>query len=439
MIARYLKSSVFDFLLCVAVACSIARTIPEGFYVAEYLSANMPLLIGVCAGVTAWLFVGAYSRRLTVIVIVLSVIGVGAVMLAARSSGADIFSDAETNPYLYFAILILAAAGTFLLSRTKAGCIVLFAAGTLLLCTIRFLYEKNHLVEFVVFLVCAATLYALRSYRRNMSDAKTAQPRFGVMATTAALVFVLTAALGTAAFYGVVKPLDPPARELKLITHYMSLETLERLGIADKIPQLDENMTSDKTNDDKKNAKPGTDKKENTLGGVKDDQKDDKDKNDPSALDSSNNPLFRVIRYLSDNNLWFLIPVIIAAALAVAILIKKIRRRRWLAALSGKPEREQILIMYRWYMKKLQIMKIRRAPDATLYQFAADASPALKRFAAPAADFGELTRIYVKSCYGEEPASGEEVEKYRSFHQVFYKNCLGYLGRFSYMVRFFGL
>jgi hypothetical protein len=423
----------------VAVACSLARTIAEGFYVAEDLSANMPLLTGVCAGVTAWLFIGAYSRRLAVIIIVLSVLGVGAAMFAARSSGVDVFSDTETNPYIYFAILILSAAGTFLLSRTKAGCIVLFAAGALLLCGIRFLYEQNHLAEFIVFLVGAATLYALRSYRRNMSDAKTAKPRFGIMAGTAALVFVLTMALGTAAFYGVVKPLDPPARELKLITHYMSLETLERLGIADRIPELDENMTSDKINDDKKNAKPGTDKKEKLPDGVKNDKKDDKDKDDPSALDSSNNPLFRVIKYLSDNNLWFLIPVIIAAALAAAILIKKIRRRRWLAALAGKPEREQILIMYRWYMKKLQIMKIRRAPDATLYQFVRDASPALKRFASQGADFGELTQIYVKSCYGEEPASGEEVEKYRSFHQVFYKNCLGYLGRFSYMVRFFGL
>ncbi|MDR2610182.1 MAG: hypothetical protein LBC58_01870 [Clostridiales Family XIII bacterium] len=438
MIRRYIQSSVYDFLLCALVACCISRTVPEGFYVARELTAQIPLLIGVTLGTLLLLFAGAYSRKMTVAVTILFIGGIAVAIAFGRASGADMFTDSEKNPYIYLAILLLSPVAVFLLSRTKAGCIALFAAGVLLLCALRFLYEKDHLAEFIIFLVATGTLYALRSYRRNMATAKTAKPGFAGMAIAAALVFTLTVSLGAGAYYGIVKPLDPPARELKLITRYLSLQTLERLGIADEIPDPDEDLTSDRTNNEDKRTKPGTDTQEETPQGVKKDETDDdRDKNRASALSSATNALFRVIRYLSDRNLWLLAPLLLCAGIGAAIAIKKIRRRRWLVTVSAKPPGEQILLMYRYYLRKLRLMKVRKAPDHTLYQFAESAAPALQRFRSADADFGELTEIYVKTCYSDEAANEEEVKKYRSFHREFYKNCRAYLGRFPYAVRFF--
>jgi hypothetical protein len=441
MFARYLKNSIWDYLLLVVMACCFARTALSGFYTPAYLYGNVILLVIMVALLCALFLLGAYNRRSVIIAVLAFAVGFVVFIAAARASGqANVFADTERNPYLYFILVGLVAVGIFLLSRTKAGCAVLFAAGAVILCMIRFLYETDHLIEFLIFILAAGTMYIYRNYRNNVLSSRTIRPTFGRTTATGAIVCALVIAIGCGAFFGIVRPLDPPEHDLKLITRYLSLPTLERIGVADRTEVPDDERTSDKTNDKEQNAKEGKNDPEDAARNAEEDlEKDAKNKTNPLALNNSRNPLLRVISYLAEKLGIFAIPIVVAVAIVVAALVKLYRRRRWLRTISGRSADEQVREMYSYYMKKLGFIKVKKPPEDTLLEFMERTRPILERFDAPDASFRDLTDIYVRSCYGTEPATGEEVAKYRRFHEKFYANCRAYLGGFGYTVRFFGI
>jgi hypothetical protein len=351
-----------------------------------------------------------------------------------------VFTDSEDNPYLYYILAVISAAGIFILSRTKWGCIVLFAAGSFVLCMIRFLYEINHLAEMVIFILCAGVLYIYRNYRVNTVKASTIKPAFWRTALTGSIVCLLAICVGSGIFYGIIGPMDPSARELKLITRYLALPTLEKIGVAERTEIPDDKLTSDKLNSDEQSGMEGLlESLKLPQGADKPNEEEKNDKTTPAFLDSSTNPFFFVINYLVKTFGWFLLPIIAAIAIATSILVKLYRRKRWIAKLLDKPATERIMTMYRFYLKKFHYLKIDKSEADTLFEFVRRATPTLGQFGVAGVGFGDLTDIYVKSCYGSEPVSGEEVESYREFHGSFYKNCRAYLGGFMYMVRFFGL
>jgi hypothetical protein len=439
MLRTYLRNSIWDYLLLVVMACCFARTALSGFYTPAYLYGNIGLLIIMSASLCALLLFGAYSKRSVVITIIAFAVCFVAFIILVRASGAgNVFADTERNPYLYFVLVALTSVGVFLLSRTKVGCIALFAAGAVVLCMVRFLYEVDHLIEFMLFLLAAGTMYIYRNDRGSVLSSRAIRPVFGHTTATGAVLCVLVIGMGCGIFFGIVKPLDPPARDLKLITKYLSLPTLEKIGVAELTEMPDDNLSSNKTSDEEQSAKADGDKPEDTPSDAdKDSDQDTEDKTNPLALDSSRNPFFKVIDYLAEKLGIFTIPIIIAVIIAALIFGKLYRRRRWLALLSARSCDEQVREMYSYYMKKLGFIKVRKPPEDTLFEFAERTRPILERFDAPEASFRDLTDIYIKSCYGTESATGEEVAKYRRFHDKFYANCRAYLGGFGYTIRFF--
>jgi len=428
-------------MLLVLMTCCFARTILSGFYTPDYLYDDIALLAAFAAVLCVLLLLGAYNRRASVIAIIVFAAGFASFIIVARTSDVgNIFSDVPNNPYLYFVLVLLSAVGIFLLSRSVGGCAALFAGGAVILCMIRFLYETDHLIEFLLFLFAAGAMYIFRNYRSNALASRTARPVFGRAAATGAVLCALTIAIGCGLFFAVVQPIDPPAHDLKLITRYMSLPTLEKLGVADRTEIPDDELESRNTNENEQSAKEGKNDPEDAPSDAdKDAEKDTRDKANPLSLDSSRNPFFRVISFLNKRLGIFTLPILVAVAILCAVLIKLYRRKRWIKSLTSRGGDEQVKEMYAYYMKKFRFMKINKPPEYTLLEFAARAHPTLERFDAPGASFRELTDIYVKSCYGTEPVMGEEVTKYCRFHEKFYANCRAYLGGFRYTVKFFGI
>ncbi|MDR3225480.1 MAG: DUF4129 domain-containing protein [Clostridiales Family XIII bacterium] len=441
MLVRYLKNSIGEYLLLVLMVGCFARTILSGFYTPAELHDNIALLAALAAALCVLLLLGAYSRKASIIAIIAFSAGFAIFVIAVRTSGGgNVFSDVPGNPYLYFVLVLLSSVGIFLLSRTVAGCVALFAGGAVILCMIRFLYETAYIIEFLLFLLAAGAMYVFRNYRSNVRVARTARPVPGRMAATGAVLCALTIAIGCGLFFAVVQPLDPPARDLKLITRYMSLPTLEKLGVAERTEIPDDELASRNTNENEQHAKEGTGKPEDVPSEAdKDSEKDTRDKTNPLSLDSSRNPFFRVISFLYKRLGIFTLPVLAAAILLCAVLVKRYRRKKWFRSLAARSPNEQVKEMYAYYMRKFRFIKIDKPPEYTLLEFAERAQPTLERFNAPGSSFRELTDIYVKSCYGKEPVIGEEVRRYFRFHEMFYSNCRAYLGGFGYMVRFFGL
>jgi hypothetical protein len=436
----YLKGSVWDFILCVIIVCSVNITVFSGFYISDYMHYNYPLLIGMAAGLNTLLFFAAYNRRSILTGIGISVVAVIIfVVFAQQNVSEGIFTDSESNPYLYYIIAIPAAVAIFLLTRTKVGTGIMFVSGVLLLSAIQFLYESMHLFSLILFLMATGTMYIYKNYRRNILNSKTIRTAPGRTTAISAVLCVLIIGLGFAAYSGIVQPINPSVRDLKLITEYKALPTLEQLGIAGITEVPDYDQATNKKNDKTESAKNG-DKKKDTKDGINDNKDKDSDvKNTPAFLDSLRNALFYVVNYLMHGYGWLVLLIVLIAVVTALVSIRLYLRKRWLKGLSVKSREVQVMEMYRFYLARLHKLKIRKPPEDTLFQFVSRANPLLIHFNGGGVSFADLTETYVRANYGAEEIGQDELMEYLAFHAKFYVNCREYIGRFKYVFKFFSL
>jgi hypothetical protein len=396
------------------------------------------VVIGISAALLLLLYAGAFNRRSGLISVTVFIIAAAAAVFIAngRVSGGNIFADSENNPYIFYVILVLAVLAVFLLTRFRAGIALLFVGGSVMMGALQFLYNKNHLAELFVFLCACGALYIYKNYRKNVFVSDTRKTAFGRTFIISAVTAALVIGVGLGAFFGVVRPLDPQPRELKLITKYMALPVVEKAGIADVEVIKDKNMTTQQLNDAVKKAKERAEEREKESGIKDDDKKGDENKNPLFAIGDA---FFYAVNYLKQDYRW-VIPIALALlAILVAVRLKLYRRRRWLKRLAGRPPEVRVKEMYLYYLAKLKKLKIKKLPSDTLYEFADKSHTALDRFAVSGVGFGALTDTFVKANYGGGSPSEDELDRYLLFHRGFYVNCRRFLGNFKYICLFFVL
>lgn len=439
----YLKNCIWEWILCTVLSGSISVILFNGFYIAAQRQSNYPLILCVTGILTAGCILGAYNRRSVLIALGsgLAAALLGVILIQRMESVQNAFRDQESNPYLYFLILILTSLIVFFLSRTRTGTGVLFVAGAFLAAAMQFLYESVALYSVLLFLCGSGAMYIYKNYQKNVLETQTVKVAFGRTFSISIALCVLIIALSAGVFYGIVKPLDPPKHDLKLITKYMALEVLEKVGIADTHIINDSDDSTDNINDNEKDSNKKDDKEDNSEGD-KEKQKDEnqKDKkNNPSRLDDSQNPVFYAIKYLTSIITPLLLIPLILLLILLAILIKLWLRRRWMKKMREKPKREQVIYMYQFYLKKFRRMKIRKAPQETPFEFGARAEAYLRDFQAEDTSFHSLTDIFVRAKYGADEIEEGDYQSYLKFYKVFYKNCRKHLGTFKYILKFFVL
>lgn len=439
----YIKNCIWEWILCSVIACSLSMIIFNGFYIAADRQSNYAVIITMTAVLIAICFAGAYSKKSAWIALASGIAAAVAGLILLRQSEPlrNVFRDQESNPYLYFLILILTALAVFFLSRTRTGTGILFVAGAFLTAAIQFLYESGHLYAMLLFLCGCGTMYIYKNYQKNVLESETLKTAFGRTFAISTVLCMIVLALSAGVFYGIVKPLDPPKQDLKLITKYMALEVLEKVGIADTHIMNDSEERTNNVNDNEKDSKQKGDRKEDKSEGDQEKQKDEKKKeqrNNPSRLDNSKkNKLFYAIKYTTEFLTPFLLIPLFCLLIATAILIKLWVRRRWLKKTMEQPKKEQILRMYHLYLKKFRHLKIRKAPEETPFEFKERVAPHLRAFNEENVSFSTLTDIFVRAKYSEAVPDEKEYQCYLTFHKTFYKNCRKYLGNFKYMLKFF--
>lgn len=439
---KYLKYSVWDYLLCVVMCCSVNITVFSGFYISSEMQYNYVLLIGMAGILCGLLFAGAYDRRSILIAAGAFVVLAAVFLIVARqeSGGENIFHDKEGNPYMYFIVAVISTVIVFLLSRTRTGTAILFAAGSFTLAMIQFLYQSDHLIALLLFVLACGALFIYKNYYKSVMESETVKTAFGRMFVLSVVLCLLLTLLSTGVFYGIARVFDPQARELKLITKYMALETLQRVGIADLSVLPDYDKTTENTSEEEQKAKEEKEKKEKEAkGNNKEKEVKNKDQKKPNRLDSNKSPYFYAVNYLRDSHLWLLLPILFILLLAGAVFAKLWMRKRWLRKLEPESNRIKVVEMYKYYMKRLRRMKIKKAPEDTPYQFVEKAESSLQHFTAEGADFQKLTDLFVRASYGKEEITDKDFKGYLNFHQAFYKNCREYLGKFKYILKFFYL
>ncbi len=442
MFPRYLKNSVWSFLLCCVMSWSLAQMCFLGFYVEAEQQYNAPLLFAIVIVLNVILWLVSFGKKtmaggvigfLAAIVIVLAYLRVSGNMLTAFTDTAD-----EANPYIYYMICFVVIVGVWLLAATWRGTLILMAAGALVSALIQYLYHNNQVLWLLLFLAACMVELALKNYQKQVLHHGNQKISFGRTALVALVCVVVAVVIGCGAFYGIVSPLNPPARKIELFTHDMSRTILDRVGLASEVKVLDPSLTSDETTEVAGTGGAGSQTPDSSEGGTSGDdiEEDAEEDNARNSYDPVEEAEVDAIRYdRLHQTLWNTI-LIIAILIAAAIVLKVLSHRLWLKRIQQKPQKEQISAMYHLFLRKFRQIKEGKNIEETPYEYAARAEVNLASFVTPQADFHEITDIFVHSGYGTDGVSAEDYGKYVDYYRNIFRCLRQYLG-LRWIIKFF--
>ena len=439
---RFLKNSLWDMILCWVMIFACATTVFSGFYVPEKEVTDYAVTAGAALVMVLLLTLASYSKRSIVIGIIALVLAFAGMIIFSVGSGQNLFADSEKNTFLRFLLLIIISVAVFVMSRFRAGAVLLFPAGTIALCVTEFMYESRHLVCFLLYLTACCMMIVYRNYMYNVLHSRTLKgAQFSAVAFGLILCLIVTG-IGSGIYYGIVKRLNPPARELQLVTKYRALETLDKLGVADVRVVKDPSLKTDNLDDQQDTTKQDTEEKDDDLQDASSQaqEADNTDGNAPNALNKMLKGLFDAIRYDWGIPLWLFWSVLALLIIAGAIGTKILLRKRWFRKVKEKSPDEQVRAMYLFFLKKFRQMKIRPVTGETPAGFAARTAQRLKCFRTEGASpvgFTELTDVLVRTEYGGIKPTFAEITQFESFYRRFYRNCREYLGKVQYIIKFF--
>ena len=438
----YIKNSLLDCLLCIVASSALSYTACSGFYATQpYQDVwGTLLIVGICAVLTVALFAISLTRTSRLIggialaVVVLAAFGAA----VATSSVLAPMEDAEgNNLYLAFCLLTPPIA-TFLLSRHKLACVLLIVVGVLFCGVIEYLYWYGHIVAFALFLVSSITLYVYRTYQSSLLNSESEHLAFGSVTAAGLALALVAVGAGIGLFVGAIAPLEPPNMVVKLITEHYRAEEKEVRGIG---------STADERNDDLSNEQGDDISQSSETSDDDANADDDADKSpfDFLGLNDENSLLGRIGAGLASLTMNFpdwwplvaalLVVLVIAAVIAMKKLLRRRRFGKMLELGSDGAARE----LYLFFLNRFARFKIPQPGTLTLKEYAAGFSDTFKKFEQRLDDpaFNTLTSLYVRSVYGGQAVTEEELSTFTDYYARFYKWACSYVGRFKYCRMFF--
>lgn len=439
----FLKNSLWDMLICTVLVFACATCIFSGFYVPEDQVTSYAVTAGASAVLVVLMTIASYDKRSIIVGLAALVLIFAAMIIVSAAGGNNVFADDEGNPFLRFLLLILTGVVLFAASRFRIGTVLLIPAGTIVLCMIEFMYDSWHIICLLLFLIAGVMMVIYRNYIFNVLHSRTLKTAQTSAVAYALVLCLLVTGIGGGIFYGIIGPMHPPAKELKIITKYLSLEVLEKIGVADIETINDPDMTTDQLDENRDTTQQDTEDKDENLNQdvsqAENENADDGTSQD--QMDKRRSGPFQAIRYDWGIPLWVLAVILAILLIAAVIGFRIWLRRRWFSKVRSKTPEEQVREMYQFFLRKFRQMKIRPVKGETPSEFAGRNALRMQPFRTAAglesADFMSLTEILVRTEYGGYRPGPADLKQFESFYRSFYRNCRQYLGKVQYMIKFF--
>lgn len=480
--ASYMKANAGEYVLVLCAAWSVATVGLDAFFLFSISDAIgyagralLVLVIEALLLLVLYWAVSAKGRKPigAEIYIAISVVLVVACIMA--SSGESVYEDVEGN-YLYFAVVVLLAAlGCFVLTRTLAGCAVWFVAAALICSVVQAFYESEELVLSVVATFAALALIVHRNFRLGLAHADIARmPSHAGVFASAAVPTAAVVGVALAASVAFIALANPGVLDIKLITDYRSLPIEELIGTAAEHPTLNLEMTSENilagepyTTDDLLEDADSTTvfdaesvleqgESEQSDGGGQAGTSDDTGGSragggTQQALDSESlEPEYDVVSY-STVFPWIVVYIVLAVLIVAAIVGyfvgRRIYRRKRLERMLALPTPTlRIKAIYRFLLTRLEVLGITQPVGMTLSEWAVTSRRSLDVLdEVTGVTFAELTAIYVAADYdvaadmGTHEPTEDDVVLFAAYYLGFWKAAREHLGNFKYFFTSFRL
>lgn len=431
----YLKKRAAELVLCLGLAWGLASHLCAGFALSAPWAGDPPVLVLLHLAALALCYLAAYRRSTAVGGILCGAAAALGAVLYIRA--AQPFQD-EAGRSLYIVVLVVLCTdlAVFLLARTRAGAAALFLLGNLLMAGSAFLQFPVKPACYLLFLFCGVLLFLHRFSVWSLLHAQGGSPAVGWQLAQNAVLCLLAAALALGTFVWVVRPLDPPTQELKLITQLRSMRLTQVLGVYTVRTVYDEELESQQDPETEQDTNdPG--REEEALPAEQEPEAADTEAEAPASLQQ----LAQAVRLpdFGQFPLWqrMLLACLALAVLASPVAAKLALRRRWLRTVRALPPEQGAAQLYLYFLRCLRYTGQLRAAQATLAEYAANTAAAFAPFAVGEATFARLTELYTAVLYGHAPVSAEEYRLFEDFYAPFRRNLRREMGLSRYLLHWF--
>ena len=426
----YLRLHGWEFLLAVCIAVGMHLNTFSAFMIRESYMTNYVLVAVVTTLVMAVMYVIGYNKRNTIIGAAVWGVGlIGWIIYLRANDLIDLSEGADETIPAFWSILLFGTAIIYLLTRSRK--ILYFAAPIGLMFCAAFKFLEYPVSAPGLFLLVIAVILELLFlvFRDSLLTADYGNYNIGHFLMQSVAIVTVVVMLASGIFYGIVKPLDPPTQDLKLITKLMSFDILELLGVASTQELKDPNMDDEQDDEEP----PEEEEEEKEEEEEPEDEEENKEETD-EKIDAS------TISYDDREYTAFIIAGLILLALAAPFIIKYVLRARRRRRLQGLDASNQAAFVYDFFLNRFKKLGYGKTDSATILEYAEQQEGFLQNFTAEdGTTFEELTDIYNHYLYSGVPVTQAEASKFLSMYDDFYKNAKAFLKTFKYMRKFWVL
>lgn len=427
---QYVKLHAWDFLLTVLIAIGMHLNTFSAFMIRESYMTNYVLVAAVTTVVMAIMYVIGYNKRN-------ALIGAGGIGLALivwiiflrANDYLDLEEGADETFPAFWTIVLFGTAVIYLLTRNRK---ILFGAAPigLLFCAAFKFLEYPVSVPGLFLLVIAIILEILYLvYKDSLLNADYGNYTLRHFIEQSIAIVTVVVMLSTGVFYGIVKPLDPPTRDLKLITKLLSFDILELLGVASTEEVKDPGENEDDDKDDQKEQEQQEDEENE-----EEDQEDEQNRESDEQISAS------TISYEEEDYTIYWVTALIVLLLAAPFVIKYALRTRRRRRLNGLDASNQAAFVYDFFLNRFRKLGYGKADNVTVLEYAEQQGEFLQNFvASDGTTFEEISDIYNHYLYSKVPVTSTEAGKFLAIYDSFYKNARAYVGPWKYLLKFWVL
>lgn len=427
---QYVKLHAWDFLLTVLIAIGMHLNTFSAFMIRESYMTNYLLVAVVTTVVMAVMYVIGYNKRN-------ALIGAGGIGLALiiwiiylrANDYLDLEDGADETFPAFWTIVLFGTGVIYLLTRNRK---ILFGAAPigLLFCAAFKFLEYPVSVPGLFLLVIAIILEILYLvYKDSLLNADYGNYTLRHFIEQSIAIVTVVVMLSTGVFYGIVKPLDPPTRDLKLITKLLSFDILELLGVAstEEVKEPGENEDDDK--DDQKEQEQ-----------QQEEENEEEDQEDEQNRESNEQISASTISYEEEDYTVYWVTALIVLLLAAPFVIKYALRARRRRRLNGLDASNQAAFVYDFFLNRFRKLGYGKADNVTVLEYAEQQGEFLQNFvASDGTTFEEISDIYNHYLYSKVPVTSTEAGKFLAIYDSFYKKARAYVGPWKYLLKFWVL
>lgn len=428
---QYVRLHAWDFILTICIAIGMHLNTFSAFMIRESYMTNYALVAIVTTLVMAVMYVIGYNKRTSLIggaaigvalIVWVIILRVGGYLDDLSAEGTD-----ETIP-AFWTIVLFGTALIYVLTRSRK--VLFFAAPIGLLFCAAFKFLEYPVSVPGLFLLVAAVILELLYlvYKDSLLTASYGNYniRHFLMQSIAVLLVVMM--LSTGVFYGVVKPINPPTRDLKLITKLMSFDILELLGVSSTQELREPDNDDNEDNDDQKEQEK------------EEEEKEEEDKQDEQNRESEEDVSANTISYDKRDYTVFWVTALILLLLALPFIVKYTLRARRRRRLNGLDPNNQAAFVYDFFLKRFKKLGFGKPESATILEYAEQQEEFLWNFRTKEGfTFEDLSELYNLHLYGGREISPGEATRFIRMYDQFYKNAKAFLGTWKYIRKFWVL